>query len=455
MQKITETRWLENHLKSVHELRDLAASAHAFASASEGVWSYLRPLSEILADIEALECTSPQTQPLYGMLFSVKDNIHVSGLPLTGNSQYPAHWSSFTAPAVRAMIEAGAVLLGKNTMDEFATGLTGIRSQQRPKNACSADHVPGGSSSGSAVAVAQGVVAFALATDTGGSGRVPAALNNIIGFKPTPGRYSTHGLLYANKLFDCIPVFTKDPDIAARVMHVMPYADDSEASKFFGPSPRVDTSASESHAGRVGIMEDGCLEFFGDSNHRTAYERAISTFLEDTGFIGTPVDLGSYMEAGSLVFQSPYVIERRMFIESFTGGDSGKLDPSVKSVIEKSSQYTGEDVFKTLYETARFRASIKEIFTQVEFFVTPTVPSIPSIQQVEGDPVAENHKLGIYTYAANALGLPVIALPYGFRTDGLPFGISIVGPPHSETRLLEILRLSRKQRAPIASIDGE
>ena len=443
MQKTRENRWSDVHRADIQDLREMAVSAHTYASGSDGVWSYIRPLSEILDDIESLVRNGPQGKPLYGMLFSVKDNFHIDGLPLTANSQYPSHFSSYTATAVRAMTNAGAILLGKNTMDEFATGLTGIRSQERPQNPYSIHHVPGGSSSGSAVAVAQGVVAFALATDTGGSGRVPPALNNIIGFKPTPGRYSTHGLLYANKLFDCIPVFSRDKDVTARVMRVMPHAGDGEASKLFGASCRTNIPATRGSSSRIGLMNINDMQFFGDETQRHAYENALSAFLTDTGLSAREVDLSTYIEAGALVFRSPYVSERRMFINSFTDGDTEKLNPSVKTVIEKASMYTAEDVFEVLYKTAYFRASINRIFEEVDFFVTPTIPTIPTIDQVLADPVTENHKLGFYTYAANVLGLPVAAIPYGFREDGLPFGLSIVGRPDSDCDLLDVLRLCR------------
>ncbi len=373
-----------------------------------------------------------ERMPLFGIPFAVKDNIDVAGLPTTAGCPAFAYNPSATAPVVARLVDAGAVFLGKTNLDQFATGLVGTRSPYGvPRNPFDARYIPGGSSSGSAVAVAAGLVSFALGTDTAGSGRVPAAFNNIVGLKPTRGLLSTRGVVPACRSLDCVSIFALTAEDAACVFDVAAWFDPDD------PLARLpDTAGSGFAPGfRFGVPASVELEFFGDDDASHLFAAAVRR-LGTLG--GTPVEVGfaPFRDAGRLLYDGPWVAERLEAADALLCQNPEAVLTVTRSIIEGGRRYRALDVYRAQYELAGLRRAVDRVFTSIDLLLLPTAGTIYQTAAVAAEPVRLNADLGLYTNFVNLLDLAAIAIPAGFTGAGLPFGVSLIAPAFADRALL-------------------
>lgn len=406
------------------------------ARGQDYVWTHLAPEEDVLAQAKELMTRDPATLPLYGLPFCVKDNIHVVGMPTTASCPAYSHYPEESATVVEKLIAAGALLIGKNTMDQFATGLVGIRSPGHPVNPFNPEYIPGGSSSGSAVAVAVGLVSFALGSDTGGSGRVPAGLNNVVGLKPTPGLISTAGMVYANRSFDCVPIFALTCADAQTVFDVAIGADAKDPCLRRDPLHVARASIPE-HDFIVGIPDRNNRKFFGDQQAEHCFNRALDTIKKLGGSI-QEIDFTPFTEISPMLFNGPILAERYASVGEFIESHRDEVDPVVASIIEKAKSYTAVDLVHEYYRFLTLKNAAYDELEKIDTLMVPTAGTIYKIKQVEEDPIAANANMGYYTYFANLLQLAVLAVPAGFREDGLPFGVCFIAGPQEDRALVSL-----------------
>jgi allophanate hydrolase len=389
-------------------------------------------------ELDAQAAADPSTVarlPLFGIPFAVKDNIDVAGMPTTAACPAFAYTPLETAPVVARLLAAGAVLLGKTNLDQFATGLVGTRSPYgAPRNPFDACFIPGGSSSGSAVAVAAGLVSFSLGTDTAGSGRIPAAFNNLVGLKPTRGLLSTRGIVPACRSLDCVSVFALTARDASTVFDIAVFFDADD------PLARVpDAAVAPSFRSnfRFGVPRSSDLEFFGDSEAAALFDAAIET-LEKTGGTRVEVNFASFRDAGRLLYEGPWVAERLHVTQTLLNQNPDAVLPIIREIIEDGCRYTALDAYRAQYELAALRRAADTEFRAVDVLLLPTAGTIYKTAAVAAAPKRLNSNLGLYTNFVNLLDLSAIALPAGFGKSGLPFGISLVAPAHCDAALLDL-----------------
>jgi allophanate hydrolase len=410
------------------------------SQAGDSAWICRAPAAFVQDQLKALDGHSPATLPLYGIPFAVKDNIDVAGLPTTAACPAYAYTPTQSATVVERLMKAGAIVVGKTNLDQFATGLVGARSPYGvPTSTFSPDHVSGGSSSGSAVVVARGEVPFALGTDTAGSGRVPAGFNNLVGLKPTPGAVPTTGVVPACKSLDCVSVFALTATDAARVLSVIE-----------GPEPgapvfnTVNLQAPRLPARlRVGVPV--APEFFGDADYATAFEQARSHWggLRDADgqpWVAelVPVDMTPLLAVARLLYEGPWVAERYAAISDFIESQPDEVNPVVRGIIEGARRFDAVSAFKGQYRLRELAQVIAPLWQDIDVLMVPTAPTMPTLASVQADPVGRNAQLGTYTNFVNFLGLAALALPSGFTPKGLPFGITLIAPGGSDAALLDL-----------------
>ncbi|MBI5128434.1 MAG: amidase [Rhodopseudomonas palustris] len=404
------------------------ACRRAQACADDGVFTLLVDREVAVARARELQARADAGAelPLLGLPFSVKDSIHVAGLPTTCNCPAMRLEPTDSAHAVTLLEAAGAVLIGKNTLDQFATGLNGTRSPDPLcRNAIDPAYIPGGSSSGSAVAVAREIVAFSLGTDTGGSGRVPAACNGIVGLKPTIGLVSSRGLVYNNRSFDCIPVFCKFADDAYEILENIAGFD------VLDPLSRTDADAIELRPRApqpltIAIPRADQLTFFGDEAAARAYEADLAV-LQSLGHRLKPVDFTVFETAGRLVFQSAMVAERLIDCADVVRDHPEAIHPAVWRALQPGLGYTARDAFRALYQIKQAQREASLLLAGCDAMVVPTVPTIFTIDQMLADPMALNSAMGTYTYFVNPLDMCAVAIPGQTRADGLRSSLCFVG----------------------------
>jgi allophanate hydrolase len=417
---------------------------------SNNAWISVADLDDVLAatarlEAAGLEAGGIEDLPLYGVPLAVKDNIDVAGFPTTNACPDFAYLPERSATAVQRAVDAGAIVVGKTNLDQFATGLVGARS---PYGICESVFgqgiVSGGSSSGSAIAVATGIVPVALATDTAGSGRVPAALNGIIGIKPTLGLVSTLGLQPACRTIDGITVMGTSIEDALTLFSVIVGPDPDNP---WGRDPAVLTPALTPEITgrplRLGLPTASTLEFFGDEPMRTAHLAARERAVEELGAEQSEVDLEPFLEAGALLYQGAWVAERLADLEGFllehpasTHPDS--VHPVVRGIIESGARFSAADAFRTQHRLRNLRHVTKRVWDDVDALLLPTIGTTFTVDEVLAEPLARNAILGHYTHFTNLLDLAALSLPVGTTSDGRPVALMLIGPPHSDLTLASI-----------------
>lgn len=404
------------------------------------VWITLVGRDRALQKAMALGSPDLTRFPLYGVPFAVKDNIDVQGLPTTAGCPAYAYTANASATVVQVLESAGAILIGKTNMDQFATGLVGTRS---PYGACASvfgkDLISGGSSSGSAVAVAKGLVSFALGTDTAGSGRVPAAFNNLVGLKPTRGLISAKGVVPACRTLDCVSIFAETASDAARVLSVTAAFDRGDAytrsaHPGAGASPWAPATSSQALV-RVGVLKSKDRVFFGDAYNADMYQAA----LDDMGRRGAEIveiEIEPFLETAKLLYQGPWVAERYAAIASFVQQNSDAMDPTVATIIQGAASYSAVDAFQAAYRLEELKREAAKTWSVADVLLLPTAPRTFTHAEIAASPIERNSQLGTYTNFVNLLDLAAVAVPAGMRPDGLPFGVSLIGPTFSDPALL-------------------
>ncbi len=401
------------------------------------VWISLVPRDIVLARAEEVARSDRARLPLYGVPFAVKDNMDVAGMETTAACPAFAYVAKETAAVIKRLEAAGAILVGKTNMDQFATGLVGTRS---PCGACSSvfdsEYISGGSSAGSAVAVASGLVSFALGTDTAGSGRVPAAFNNLIGLKPTRGFLSAAGVVPACRSLDCVSVFALTAFDANSVF---------QAARGFDPAdPYSRVSAGEDSPApwlggpfRFGVPRQSQWEFFGDAEAQSLYEASIRG-LELLGGTRTEFDFQPFQEAAALLYAGPWVAERLTAIQDFFDAHADDMDPTVRGIIGGAAKWSAVDAYQAQYKLEALRRQASAVWDLSDVLLLPTTGTIYTKAEVEADPIRLNSNLGYYTNFVNLLDMAAVALPAGFRTNALPFGVSLIGPAGTDMALLAV-----------------
>jgi allophanate hydrolase len=459
-------------------------------------WITLLSPERVLEYARALVGRDP-TLPLYGVPFAIKDNIDVEGVPTTAGCPDYAYTPSKSAFVVSRLIEAGAIPVGKTNLDQFATGLVGTRS---PYGACGnsfdPDYVSGGSSSGSAVAVAMGLVSFSLGTDTAGSGRVPAAFNNIVGLKATCGALSTRGVVPACRSLDCVSIFALTADDAARVYEVAAAFDGEDSySRMMDSRPTFPGTAVAGAVGpgvvatgaaaagtplvgataaaaplvsgvsgtsaasgrpadssfRFGVPRASQLEFFGDTEYGRLFAAA-TVRLELLGGRRVEIDFEPFLATARLLYEGPWVAERYCAVGDFLERQPDSVYPVTRQIISGGRNATAADAFRAQYRLMELRRAAERAWLEMDVLVTPTAGTIYRIDAVEADPIRLNSNLGYYTNFVNLLDLAAVAVPAGFRADGLPFGVTLVGRVGADAHLLALGdRLHRDSAVPLGA----
>jgi allophanate hydrolase len=367
--------------------------------------------------------------PLAGVPFAVKDNVDVEGLDTTAACPAFTYRPDASATVVERLIAAGAICVGKTNLDQFTTGLNGTRSPYgSPRNAYNLAYVSGGSSSGSSVAVAAGLVAFALGTDTAGSGRVPAAFQHLIGFKPSKGRWSNRGLVPACRTLDCITVFTDDIADARLVDSVVAGFD--AADPYSKPLANLPIGRK-----RIGVPRRDQRAFFGDAQSEYLYNVALDrlgTFAELV-----EIDYAPLQEAAQLLYGGPWVAERTAALTRMLADAPDALDPTVREVVEPGLDISAVDLFNGIYRLAELKRHADTLWDDIDLLVFPTTGTTYRVAELKAAPIALNSALGFYTNFVNLLDMAAVAVPAGARANGTGFGITLIGPAASDLALLD------------------
>ena len=383
--------------------------------------------------------------PLAGVPFAVKDNIDVLGLDTTAACPAFSYRPTRSATVVERLVAAGAIPVGKTNLDQFATGLNGTRSPYGiPRNAYNRAWVSGGSSSGSAVAVATGLVAFALGTDTAGSGRVPAAFNHLVGFKPTRGRWSSRGLVPACRTLDCITVFANTGYEAGIVDAIAAGFDPEDAfSRSMADIPRS--------ACRIGIPRADQHRWFGDIESDFLYRAA----LNGLGAKLVEIDMAPLNDAARLLYDGPWVAERTAALRPMLDGDPDAIHPVVRDIVEQGRNYNAVDAFEGSYRLAELARAADRIWADVDLLVLPTAPTSYRVAEMLAAPVTLNASLGAYTNFVNLLDMAAIAVRAGTYHSGVGFGVTLMGPAGTDRALIEAANALFPAPAPPPPLDLE
>ena len=421
----------------VELVRSLLASVSA--EAEQGIWIKRAPAADLLQAAARLEQrrAAGEALPLYGIPFAVKDNIDVAGWETTAACPAFAYRASVSAPAVDRLLAAGALLVGKTNLDQFATGLVGVRSPYGvPANPFDPRYITGGSSSGSAAAVARGLVAFALGTDTAGSGRVPAAFTNTVGFKPSAGLFSTRGVVPACRSLDCVSIFSLTVEDAREVAAVMASYDADDAfSRPEATGFRFDAGLPEKF--RCGIPARADREFFGDEQARDGFEQALQR-LGAMGAVFEEIDFAPLLETAALLYDGPWIAERLAGLEDFVTRQPEALLPVTLEILREGAVPRATSAFAGQHRLAALRQVARAMWRRIDTLVVPTAATIYRQDEIAAQPRLLNGRLGRYVNFVNLLEMAGVAVPNGFRRDGLPTGITFLGPWGSDPRLFAL-----------------
>jgi allophanate hydrolase len=400
------------------------------------IWIQRLSLEQMLGYAKALQGKDPASLPLYGVPFAIKDNIDLAGIPTTAACPEFAYTPQKSATVVQRLVDAGAIPIGKTNLDQFATGLVGARSPYGAcRNSFDPEYVSGGSSSGSAVAVAKGHASFSLGTDTAGSGRVPASFNNLVGHKPTCGLLSATGMVPACRSLDTISIFALTSEDAQRVLSVAsafdaadPFSRKAQPHGFdVGSVPRF----------RFGVPRAADLKFFGNQEGERLFREAVDT-LRKLGGEPVEIDLQPFLETARLLYGGPWVAERYAAIREFFDRKPEALFPVTREIVGASAKWLAADAYSALYRLKSLKRIADANWAQVDCIVTPTTPRHYKIADVEADPIQLNSNLGYYTNFMNLLDYAATAVPVGFQADGLPWGVTLFAPAFQDVPLLRL-----------------
>jgi allophanate hydrolase len=407
------------------------------AHGDPAVFISLRDESDALAEALALGAGGNRDRALFGVPVAVKDNIDVEGLATTAGCPAFAYRPKTDAACVRRLKAAGAIIIGKTNLDQFATGLVGVRSPYGiPRNPFNAAIIPGGSSSGSAVAVAAGLVPLALGTDTAGSGRVPAGLNNIVGLKPSLGLVSNTGVVPACRTLDCVSVLALTVDDAFAALSAVAGADCADPYS----RPRALGTLPAMPAGvRLGVPLPGQRRFFGDTHCAQAYEAALARFMSLRAAL-VEIDMEPFYRAGRLLYEGPWVAERYIAARSVVESAPQSMHPVTRQIILGGARHSAIDAFAAFYELKELRRLCERALRPIDALALPTIPRAYAIDEVLADPIELNSRLGTYTNFVNLLDLCALAVPAAMLPDGIPFGVTLIGRAGDDAMLAAIGR---------------
>lgn len=412
------------------------------------VWIHRVPRAEVIERARRLEAEAPERLPLYGIPFAIKDNIDLAGHPTTAACPEFAYTPDASATVVQRLVDAGAIPIGKTNLDQFATGLVGTRT---PYGACrnpfDLNFISGGSSSGSAVAVAAGLVSFALGTDTAGSGRVPAAFNNIVGLKPTRGLLSTRGVVPACRSLDCVSIFALT---VADVLEVLAAGQGFDAADPFSREASVSTGPNLEQF-NYGVPAARDLKFFGDKEAARLFAAFLKK-LEELGGTEVEIDFRPFAETARLLYEGPWVAERYLAVRELIERHPEAVHPVTREVIERGAKPSAVEAFEAYYRLKALQRTTAAAWKEVDFLALPTAGTIYRIAEVDADPISLNSNLGYYTNFVNLLDLSGLALPAGFRADGLPLGATLLAPAFREDALCALgMRLQQEIGLPLGA----
>lgn len=420
------------------------------AQGEQGVWTYLVPKEQVLERINFLEAIGPglrNRMPLWGIPFSVKDCIDIKGFPTSAACPGFSYIAEDTNPVVQKILDAGGIFIGKTNLDQFATGLVGIRTGfEIPCNPFDADYIPGGSSSGAAVSVSRGLVSFAVGTDTGGSGRVPAGFNNIVGLKPTRGLLSTTHTVHACRTLDCLSIFALTASDAFYVFNVVNQYDSSNPlSRPYSAPPQKLANFVEGQEFYFGVPNQTQREFFGNEDMEKLFEEAIEK-LCSLGGICAEIDYSPFIETNDLLFNGSWVSERYNSVGKFIESNLEAVHPITGKIILSAREIKASQVFEEFYKLEAIKRKMLPLWEGIDLLMVPTTGTIYKIKEIEENPMQLNFTLGYYTNFVNLLDLAAVAVPNGFQSTGLPAGITLISLPFTEKFLTGIGQLFHHQR---------
>lgn len=445
--------WKNAYIMQKIQLQDLKTYVAAIQN-DDHAWIEIASIEQLQAQIDALTDQSPEHLPLYGVPFAVKDNIDVVGFNTTAGCQELSYLAVQDATVIAKLKAAGAIVIGKTNLDQFATGLVGVRSPYGAvKNSFHPEYISGGSSSGSSVSVANGIVPFSLGTDTAGSGRVPAGHNNIVGLKPTKGWFSTTGLIPACRTIDVISIFSLSADDAWQVAQVMQGYDAIDEYSRHHP----ENIPSQFSKAKIAIPAQ--MEFYGDLETEKAFAQAIER-LQTLGYEVEEIDFEIFNQLASALYNKAWVAERTYAVEKLIQRE--QAHPVIQKIIAQADKFTAVDTMQAEYERADLARQINLALAPYDALMVPTAPTIYKIADVEADPIVKNSHMGAYTNFVNFADLSAIALPNVIRRDGLPSGVTFIAQAWMDQALVNFaqtwqlsvnLLLGRSQQQYKKSVD--
>jgi len=435
-QRHTITQWLDHYTQGGDLRTTFAELALRLAATADPIWIYRATADDLAEQLEILherlaaaggDVVAIRKQlPLFGVPFAVKDNIDIAGIPTTAACASFSYVAAKSATAVQRLLDCGAVWVGKTNLDQFATGLSGTRSPfGRLPSTLNGERISGGSSAGSAIAVSLGIIPFALGTDTAGSGRVPAAFNNVVGLKPTPGRVSTFGVVPACRSIDCVSVFALGVDDAATVLGAIEGADVNDPYSAFQPGVKQWSTPL-----RVAIPDPLTI----DNTYQGQWQNAIE-LIKTLGHSVQATDFSALHAVGNSLYNGPWVAERLVTLQSLLEHEPEAVESTVRSIVALGSAFSAADAFSAMYTLKSARSELERIWEHVDVLMVPTTPEHPTFAQIDADPVGVNSRLGRYTNFVNLLGWCAIAVPAGLSPAGLPFGVTFIAPGGSDVAL--------------------
>ena len=414
------------HAAYVNGARPIEVVSEAFrrveAAGDPAIFIHLRDRDKAISAAERLGAYDP-SKPLWGIPFAIKDNIDLEGAPTTAACPAFAYTAERNAKVVDLLEAAGAILIGKTNLDQFATGLVGVRSPYGiPRNALDPAIVPGGSSSGSAVATSLGIVAFALGTDTAGSGRIPAGLNNIVGLKPSLRLLSATGVVPACRTLDTVSVFAQTVDDAYTVLNQVAVYDSTDP--YSKDLPIATAPWAPPHL-TIGIPDDQSIEFFGDNVQASSFSASVDA-LCDLGYDIAPIDFGPFFAIARMLYEGAWVAERYTVIEDLLRDNPDGILPVIKTIIGLAETMSAADAFRGMYRLQALRREAEESLERIDLLCVPTMPTFYTVADLEADPIGPNARLGTYTNFVNLMNLCGIAVPTSPRSDGRPGSVTLL-----------------------------